>query len=435
MSPAESQHADVAIVGAGAAGLATAIFAARAKPSLRIALLDGAKRPGTKILVSGGGRCNVTNVRVTPEDFRGGSRNTIRRVLSALPVQRTIDFFREIGVTLHEEEHGKLFPDTNSARTVLEALLAEARRLDIRLCWDHRVTAIEPEARARASSDDAANHDNAAAPGGFTLITNNGPLRAARVVLATGGLSLPKTGSDGAGYTFARQLGHSLVPTVPALAPLVLEGAFHKPLSGVSQEVELSVHITGRRPERLRGSLLWTHFGASGPVVLNASGLWHRARLAGRDVRITASLLPDETFESVERRWIEWGHSRPRVELHTAAAELVPQRVAEAILAELRIRRDIPLAHLSREDRRRLLNVLLGWPLPVRDSRGYNHAEVTAGGVPLSEIDPATMQSRVCPGLYLVGEILDVDGRIGGFNFQWAWASGFVAGNALARQT
>jgi hypothetical protein len=404
---------DVAVIGAGAAGLATAIFAARRHPSLAIAVLDGAKKLGAKILVSGGGRCNVTNDVVTPADYQGGNSNVVRRVLNAFTVEQTVAFFREIGVNLHVEPGGKLFPDSNSARSVLHALLNEAARRGVMVWAGHRVSWVERRA------------------GHFQVTIPSGTIRAAEVVLATGGKSLPKTGSDGTGYSFAQHLGHSLVPPVPALAPLILDGEFHAPLSGVSHEVELTVRLEGRKPVRWRGSLLWTHFGVSGPVAMNAAGTWHRARFENLPVNVSVNFCPDENFEAVEDRLIALASSRPRLLLHSALETWLPARVTVAVLAQLGIEAQTPMAHVSRDARRHLVHALLDWPLPVRDSRGYNFAEVTAGGVPLDEIDAATMESRKCPGLYLVGEILDVDGRIGGFNFQWAWSSAWVAAAAL----
>lgn len=406
---------DVAIVGAGAAGLATAIFAARQRPGLRIALLDGAKKPGAKILVAGGGRCNVTNRTVTAADFYGSSRNAIKKVLAALPVEKTVAWFAEMGVDLHEEEHGKLFPDSNDARSVLNALLAEVRSHEVDLLAGHRVTAVAPAPKAT-----------------FHVITSTGELQARRVVLATGGKSLPKTGSDGAGYDLARRLGHSLVPPVPALVPLVLEGNFHRDLSGIAQEVELTLSPEGGKPSRVNGAILWTHFGISGPAVLDASRHWTRARLEGKSCSLTANLLPGNDLASAEGKLLELAARQPRMILRNAMSTWLPGRFADAALSSLQIDARVPLAHLAKEVRRRWPQRLLAWPLPVRDSRGYNHAEVTAGGIPLDEIDTASMQSRRCPGVYLVGEILDVDGRIGGFNFQWAWSSGCVAGRAIA---
>lgn len=412
--PSDSKMVEVAIVGAGAAGLAAAIFAARRADGLSIVALDGAKKLGAKILVSGGGRCNVTNRAVTIGDFWGGSRHVIQRILGSLSVEETIAFFEEIGVRLHEEENGKLFPDSNSAKTVLNALIVEAERRGVRLLTDTRVTGIRR------------------GPEHFELDTSSGPIRARNVVLATGGLSLPKTGSDGGGYQLAAALGHTLAPTTPGLAPLVLDGDFHVPLSGISHVAELAIRIEGQKPVRMTGSMLWTHFGVSGPVVLDASRHWHRARLEGREVRVSASLFPGDSFESLEARLIAMVSASPKAQLRGTLAEGLPARVAKAILQRLGIGEHVAMAHLAREDRRRLVRALLEWPLSVLDSRGYGFAEVTAGGVPLTEIDPATMASRKCPGLFLVGEILDVDGRIGGFNFQWAWSSGFVAGRGIA---
>jgi predicted Rossmann fold flavoprotein len=406
---------DVAIVGAGAAGLATAIFAARRRPDLRIVALDGAKKIGAKILVSGGGRCNVTNAVVAADDFFGGSRNTVRRVLSALPVAATRAFFDEIGVALHEEENGKLFPDSNSARTVVAALLDDCTRLGVQILTEHRVRAIEQ------SKD------------GFRLATSGAAVQARVVALATGGLSLPKTGSDGGGYTLARALGHTLVPTTPALAPLVLDGTLCSGLSGVSQDVEIVARRDGAKLYRRRGAMLWTHFGISGPEPMNVSRVWHRARIERSEARVSANLLPNHTIESAEAALIETARTHPRQSLAAALANWLPARVADALLVHLAVDGSVPLAHLPRDIRRRVLAALCDWPLPVRDSRGYGYAEATAGGVPLTEIDPATMQSRTCPGLFLVGEILDVDGRIGGFNFQWAWSSGFVAALGIDR--
>lgn len=416
MAPgSDREEVDIAIVGAGAAGLATAIFAARAAPKQQIALFDGAKRVGAKILVAGGGRCNVTNAVVTQADYSGGSSTIVRRVLHAFPVSETVAFFRGIGVPLHQEPHGKLFPNSNSGRDVLAALLAEVEHQRIALQTGWRIDQVERNSE-----------------GTFQIRTTSAMIHARALVLATGGMSLPKSGSDGGGYRLAQSLGHTLTPTTPALAPLVLEGEFHTHLSGVSLPAELTLLAAAQRPLRLRGDLLWTHFGVSGPVTLDVSRHWLRARLDGIEARLSANFQPGKSFEDVERDWLASAARRPTAGVRATLAAWLPARLAEALVSHCGIPADVTLAHLSREQRRALLHAVIEWPLPVRDSRGYTYAEVTAGGVPLTEIDPATMESRRCKGLYLVGEILDVDGRIGGFNFQWAWSSGFVAGRALA---
>jgi predicted Rossmann fold flavoprotein len=192
--------------------------------------------------------------------------------------------------------------------------------------------------------------------------------------------------------------------------------------------------VNGSAAVRIEGALLWTHFGISGPAALDMSRHWLRAELEEREARLTASFCPGVTFDDVDRRWTALAAERPKASVPSGLATLVPASVAAAVLRRLRIDASVTLAHFARNDRRRLAQALVAWPLPVAGSRGYNYAEVTAGGVPLTEIDPATMESRVCPGLFLVGEMLDVDGRIGGFNFQWAWSSAHVAAQALARR-
>ena len=200
----------------------------------------------------------------------------------------------------------------------------------------------------------------------------------------------------------------------------------------MAHEVELTVWIEGAAASRLTGALLWTHFGVSGPVALNASRHWARAHLEGKTVAITASFWPGRHFAAVDRLLTDLARDRAKASMHTALSALIPASVAAAVLRRLAIDGESILAHLSRDNRRRLAHALVEWPLRVAGTRGYNYAEVTAGGLALTEIDPATMESRVCPGLYLAGEILDVDGRLGGFNFQWAWATAHVAARGLA---
>ncbi|HTM04173.1 MAG TPA: aminoacetone oxidase family FAD-binding enzyme [Vicinamibacterales bacterium] len=416
---------DLVIIGAGAAGLATAIFAARTAPRMSIRCVDGARHLGAKILVSGGSRCNVTNRAVSERDFWGGSSRIVRNVLRAFPAARAIEFFAGIGVTLHEEEDGKLFPDTNRSRSVLDALLAEAARLQVVVQSGHRVTSLSRD------------HDR------FRVgIAGRDEIDARAVVLATGGQSLPKTGSDGFGYQLARTLGHRIVQTTPALAPLLLDDDWHVALSGVAHPAAATLQIDGHdddgrtrraRVLRLQGDWLWTHFGASGPLALNLSRHWHRAMLDG-GANVSLSVLPGETFESLETWLLAQERGRPRARVATVLATRLPASVANVWAEIAGVDADTTLAHVTRDERRRLAHALTTLPLIVRGSRGYQFAEATAGGVSLDEIDSATLESRCCPSLYLVGEILDVDGRLGGFNFQWAWSSGFVAGQSVAKR-
>lgn len=411
---------DVAIVGGGAAGLATGIFIGRAAPGRRVVVLDGARTPGAKILVSGGSRCNVTNTTVTERDFNTGRPAIVRNVLRAFPAAAAVAFFRDLGVGLHEEALGKLFPDSNRSRDVLDALLRGLAAAGGHLRSGHRVHTV-------TRTTDGTS---------FDLATSQGPIRCTRVVLATGGLSLPKTGSDGGGYALARTLGHTIVDTTPALVPLCFAPgtsmAWQRDLSGISHPAALRVTSDGRTPTAIGGALLWTHFGVSGPAVLDVSRHWLRYRLEGREARIGANLI-GTTFEAAEAQWASMTSSRPRQAVVNAVASLVPAAVAAAAVAHAGVPPHHTLADLPRAGRRAVLHALTDWPLPIADSRGYNHAEVTAGGVPLEEINPSTMESRLAPGVHFVGEILDVDGRLGGFNFQWAWSSAHVAATGIAR--
>ena len=405
---------DIAIIGAGAAGLTAAIFARRAAPSARIVALDGAPRIGAKILISGGGRCNVTHHAVSAKDFNG-NRNAIGKVLRTFDVDATVAWFEEMGVILKREETGKLFPGTDKARTIVDALLHAAEGVEIRT--GYRVESLEP---------------------GFVI---NGALEAKRVILAAGGRSVPKTGSDGHGYALARSLGHTVTDVFPALVPLILEdGHWLTSLSGTSTDVELSVRTgTGRILERVRGSLLFTHFGLSGPAALDVSRHWIAAKREDPKATLTVSFLPGESFESLDRL-LQKGTVRGRIPARLLDA-LTGGRASRPPLPGILPGR-IPPGETpgglragrppSRDTRRDLVRNLLELPLPIKADRGFDYAEVTAGGIPLTEIDLATMASRRCENLFLCGEILDVDGRIGGFNFQWAWASGRLAGLSAA---
>ena len=410
-----SEQVDIAVIGAGAAGLFAAIWAGRAGGGQTVVALEGARKLGAKILVAGGGRCNVTHDEVDASAYAGGSRNAIRKVLLRFAVPETVAFFRDLGVPLKREDTGKLFPATDSARTVLDALLRAAHdaRVELRHPW--RVESLVREGD------------------GFRVSGDGGSLFARRVILATGGRSLPKSGSDGHGYTLAKALGHTLTKRIfPALVPLTLPANhFLTALSGITLPATLDVVSgQGKRLVSFTNSTLLTHFGLSGPSVLDISRYYIDARFDDPDALLTINWLPGRTTEQVEADLLALGRVTP---LRHLAGQL-PERLVRALAEAAGVDPALPAQQLTRPARRALATALTALPLPVTGNRGYTYAEVTAGGVPLSEVRLETMESRVCPGLYLCGEILDVDGRIGGYNFQWAWASGFVAGSGAAAQ-
>jgi predicted Rossmann fold flavoprotein len=413
-----SQIADIAIVGAGAAGLAAGIFAAETNPSLRIVLLDGTKTLGAKILVSGGGRCNVTNQKVTASDFHG-NRTIIDRILRRFDEQDTIRWFDSLGVPLKLEQTGKLFPVSNKARVVLNALLERCQELSVTLLTQHHVQSITHQGTE------------------FSIQHTQGTLQTRQVIMATGGRSLPKTGSDGSGWTLVQHLDHTVTPTSPALVPLILDDSFfHADLSGISHDVMLTTRVNNQIVDRRIGSLLWTHFGVSGPVVMDASRFWIQATEQAHQVQLHLNCFPHASHQDIEKWLIQAVALPERKTVQSLLSERLPARVATRLaqFVELDISHT-PVNLLSKDNRRSLVHALTDLPLPVIGSRGWNFAEVTAGGVPLKEINPNTMASRIVPGLYVIGEMLDCDGRIGGFNFQWAWSTGHLAGYHAALGT
>jgi predicted Rossmann fold flavoprotein len=409
---------ELVIIGAGAAGMAAAIFAAESKgdSKLNILLVDSAKKHGAKILVSGGGRCNVTHGHVSPTDYNGTSSNILRRVMKNFSVQDTVQWMDRLGVALKLEPTGKYFPQSNQAKTVLTALQNRLKQLGVEVRTGCRVRNIAP------SPD-----------GGFVLQTEADQLHTPKVIVATGGLALPKSGSDGAGLNWMRNLGLKVVPTTPALCPLILKegsepGGQFVSLSGLALEVRMVLSApSGKKLAESTGAALWTHFGLSGPAPMDISRHLARYRLEnpGQEPILSLGHPRFQDLSQADQWLLEMIQKFPRRQAATVIEELFPSRWAQVIAGS-----DLPLAQLNKVQRREIARNLSALPLPVVGDRGYTFAETTAGGVDLSEVNPKTMESRKYPGLYLCGEILDVDGRIGGFNFQWAWASGYLAGKA-----
>jgi predicted Rossmann fold flavoprotein len=393
---------------------------------LSIVAFDGAAKLGAKILVAGGGRCNVTHYAVDESAYAGSTRPAIRKVLGRFGVDRTIEFFRDLGVELKREDTGKLFPTTDNARTVLNALLQASADAGVSIRNPARVTSIEIAPGGFRISV-APSTDDAAVPPQTLHVT--------RLVLAAGGRALPRSGSDGAAYAFAKSLGHSLTHRIfPALVPLTLPREhFLCTLSGVSADATLEVRSgTGKRLASFTNSTLCTHFGLSGPAVLDISRYYLDAKVADPGASLIVNWVPGLDSAQLDDRLQTLARQGSTTTIATLLADHLPERLARALCDAANANPAWPAHRLTREQRQSLVRAATELPLPITGDRGFTHAEVTAGGVPLGELHLNTMESRVRPGLFICGEILDVDGRIGGFNFQWAWASGFVAGSAAA---
>ena len=409
--PAEQGGRRVAVIGAGAAGTMAAIFAADA--GAETLLLERTRDGGRKILISGGGRCNILPARVDERRFvTDSSPNTLRKMLRSWPLPEQIDFFqRELGLTLvEEEESAKLFPASNRARDVRDGLLAVASRRSVRFLPGTTVTGLSPDAD------------------GWQVECDSGsPLRVDRVIVATGGLSVPNTGSDGRGLAMLAALGHTIHPTYPALTPVTADSSGFTALAGVSLPVRISAG-DGQRAAQATGGFLFTHRGYSGPSVLDVSHVVTRSRLEGEgDARIAVrwTTLDDQGWE------VALKPEGTRTVGGVLRREL-PDRLADALAEMAAVPPARPLAQLAREERLRLIEVLVRGELPWTGDEGYRKAEVTGGGVSLAEVHPRTMESRRHAGLFLCGEVLDAFGPIGGYNFLWAWATGRAAGIGAA---
>ena len=402
---------DIAVVGAGAAGLMTAITARRL--GLSALLLDSKEKIGAKILMSGGTRCNVTNQNVTERDFESEKPRVVRDVLAAFPSRQALQFFKELGVDLVLEPGGKYFPTSHSAKTVLNALLSECKKIGVQLEVGKKVTRLSVKESA------------------FEIIGENFSFVARSLVLCTGGFSYPATGSDGSGYELAKAFGHKMIFTTPALTPLTTEDSDWKSLSGVSLPVRLSFKEGNKKRAEFEGSFLFTHFGFSGPAALNISRHWLRSADKGRSV--DANFLPHDNEETFRTFLAKATEKTPSRRLRNLLADKLPERFVDIFITRLGIREEVILNQLTREERERLFRSLFNYSLPITGVVGYKKAEATAGGIDLGEIDPRTLESKLQLGLFFSGEMLDVDGRIGGFNFQWAWSSGVTAARGAAR--
>jgi predicted Rossmann fold flavoprotein len=388
------EQADVVVLGAGAAGLMCALTAGRR--GRRVVVLDHAAGAGEKILISGGGRCNFTNLRCAPENFFSENPHFCRSALARYTPQDFLALVARHRIAWHEKTLGQLFCD-GSARAIVSMLLAECEAAGVEIRLRQRVSEVSRAER-------------------FRVETEAGPIGAASLVLATGGLSIPKMGASGLSHDIARRFGLALAPTRPALVPLTLapaELATTRALAGVSAEV---VARCGR--VAFREGMVFTHRGLSGPAILQVSSAWRE----GWPVRI--DLAPAAAPDCLRAR----KQARPKTGLRGALAELLPQRLADAFLPpDLATR---PMAELPDRALAALEGRLHGWEVTPAGTEGYAKAEVTLGGIATAALSQRDMSARNVPGLFVIGEAVDVTGWLGGYNFQWAWASGVCAGEA-----
>ncbi|MBF0485809.1 MAG: aminoacetone oxidase family FAD-binding enzyme [Candidatus Omnitrophica bacterium] len=403
---------DLIIIGAGATGLMCAAEAGQLR--LKTLVLEGQPKPGAKILMSGGGRCNASNIRVTEQDYAtNGSIHTIRHVLKIISSDDVFMFFERWGAPLVLEQDGKYFSADGRAMTVLQALLRAAKEGDAEILCSRRVSSV------------ALQNDT------FNVVAGTEVFEGRAVVVATGGISYPQTGSSGFGYALAKSFGHQIVSPQPALTPFKASRDIFSHLQGIALPVRLTLWLKNRKERVSEGPLLFTHLGFSGPAVFDMSRHWVRAKEAGNTV-LTADFLP---FSKKDGLGFE---DLPPLALKKTLKNFLggvfPERLSLTLIKEAGLDPASSLELLSKDKKKKLALCVRAFPLPIEGVFGFDKAEVTSGGVSLEELEGATLESRLQPGLYFAGEVLDADGRVGGFNLHWAWASGQAVARAIARK-
>ena len=388
---------DVVVIGAGAAGLMTAITAGQRGRQVQV--IDHANKVGKKILMSGGGRCNFTNTGTTPANFLSANPHFCKSALARYTPWHFIELVSKHGIAYHEKELGQLFCDISS-KQIVKMLVDECQAAGAQIRTECSVQRIEH------GSD------------GFRVHTTQGLFHCASLVVATGGLSIPSMGATGFGYEIARQFGHQVLPTRAGLVPLTLSGKHQErlaDLSGVALPIE--ARCNGKS---FQNFMLLTHRGVSGPAILQISSFWQPGDALELD------LLPGQDAGE----WLrQMKRERPAAELRTVLAEVLPKRLAQRLCEHWLP--DRPVRQLDEPVLRQAAQLLGAFPLVASGTEGYRTAEVTLGGVDTAEVSSSTMESKRVPGLHFVGEVLDVTGWLGGYNFQWAWASGHAAGQSL----
>ena len=405
----------VIVIGGGAAGMIAAISARR--HGADITILEKNPRVGKKILATGNGRCNYTNVNTDITCFSGNDPKFIISALSDFTVEDTLNFFEKLGIEYKVEDQGKVFPMSDQASSILDVLLYELNNLGINIICDTNVK-------------DIAKSEN-----GFVIRVESGrEYTADKVILAPGGKAMPSSGSDGDGYELARKLGHRITDVFPALVQIMLEGQYFKRIDGVKFVGTAEIIHKNKSIVKDRGDILFTNYGVSGPPILLISRKAGELFNQGKEVYVKLDMLDTMTLDEVKALIDKRFGNDPGKTVEFSLVGLINKRLIPVLLAEAGIE-DIkqPVSNMSANEIESIASVLKDWRFKIRGTKSWPSAQVTAGGVVTDEIDPKTMESKLVGGLYFAGEILDIDGQCGGFNLQWAWSSGFVAGKSAAR--
>ncbi len=404
----------VVVVGGGASGLMAAITARRL--GANVTILEKNPRIGKKILVTGNGRCNLTNINTCPTCYHG-DREFAAGVLSHYDVKQTIRFFEKLGISHKVEDAGKVFPMSDQASSVLDVLRYEVEQTGIKVIYEAQVLKI------RKNTNDK-----------FQLELADGTvIESDRVVLAAGGRAMPVTGSNGDGFRLAQKLGHNIKEVFPALVPLKLKGSFFKRITGVKFVGTAEILDEDKTAASDRGDILFTNYGISGPPILQISRKAGELLRNGQNAVLRVIMIDSMSRESLEGLLAKRFHHAAGKTLEFSLVGLINKRLIPVLLKEAGISSiKTPAEKLSIGEREKILDILTDWRFRITGTTSWPNAQVTAGGVDTREVDRNTLESKIISGIYFAGEILDVDGACGGYNLQWAWSSGFVAGQNAA---
>ena len=400
------------VVGAGAAGMAAAITAARR--GVEVVVLEQNDRPGKKILASGNGRCNIANRHPDPTRFHSAHPELVKKALRGYDAQRVLAFLGSLGIETEEEEEGKLFPMGRQAASVVKLLTRECQRLGVKLVTGCQVTGIRREGKE------------------FLLESSRGSYRCHQLLLTAGSSAAPQLGGSNAGMLFAQSLGHRLIPLRPALVALESDARWPRRAAGVKLPARIGLLASGALVTEREGDLLFTDYGVSGLAVLDLSREASLRLAQWEPCELSIDLMPRRSKERLEKLLGDRIDPRRDLPLDLWLEGVLHRKLVPLILEISAIRAERE-KQLNRKTIRQLVYAIKHLRLPIEKTRDFRYAEVAAGGIDLAEIDPEKMESRKIPGLFFAGEILDVDGDRGGFNFHWAWSSGIRAGNAVNR--
>lgn len=409
-----TERTQILVAGAGASGLMAAIMCA--KQGKKVWMIEHKEKPGKKILATGNGKCNFTNSYFLNACFHSDRSDLAWEALSVFNDNDSIRFFEKLGV-LTKEKNGYYYPYSGQAVSILEVLISEAERLDVLICCNEKLKSVEKKGHI------------------FCVQTDLRQIEAEKVIISVGGKAAPKLGTEGNGYKIARKFGHTIIPTVPALTGIQCQGGYFKEWSGVRTDGRITVYIDGEKTAEDMGELQLTNYGISGIPVFQVSRFISRALYEKRTAAVVIDFMP---FMKREKciQWIEkMQQEQPNKFIIDVAAGMMNKKLAQIWLKQSKISETKRIGTLSKMQIVDMVSILKEWRSVVEDTNGFDQAQVTAGGVSLEEIRMDTMESKKVKGLYFTGEILDVDGICGGYNLQWAWTSGYIAGKAAGNDS